>query len=368
MKIPLVDLKAQYDEYKSEIDEAIRRVINNTAFILGPEVGTFEDDFASYCEAKFAIGISSGTDALHLALKALEVGPEDEIITTSFTFIATAEAVSMCGARPVFVDIDPQTYNIDVDQVESVITSRTKAIIPVHLYGQPADLDSIVAIARNHQLYVIEDAAQAHGARYKGKRVGAIADAACFSFYPGKNLGAFGDGGMIVTDSKEISGKVRILRDHGRLDKYEHLVVGFGNRLDALQAAILGAKLCHLDNWNLRRREIASRYTELLKGKGIVLPFVSEWAEPVWHQYVVRVKNRQLIQERLKQNGISTGIHYPIPLHLQPAYRSLGYSKGDFPKAEEAAENVLSLPIYPEMTEDHQNIVVDVLSNVLHGV
>ncbi len=350
MQIPLVDLKAQYDTIQPEIDAAIRHVLESTGFILGPEVKAFERELAAFCEARHAIGVSSGTDALHLALLACGVGPGDEVITTPHTFIATAEAITMCGARPVFVDIDPRTYNLNPSQIEPHVTSRTRAIVPVHLYGQPADMDPILDIAQRCGLCVIEDAAQAHGARYKGKRVGGLGDVACFSFYPGKNLGAYGDGGAVVTNDDEIAARVRLLRNHGRREKYEHLELGFGNRLDALQAAILRVKLTRLEGWNARRRELAAKYTALLSTQeDIVTPFVPAWAEPVWHLYVVRVSDRPGLQARLKQLGVATGIHYPIPLHLQPACRYLEYKPGDLPHTEKAAQEVLSLPLYPEL-------------------
>jgi dTDP-4-amino-4,6-dideoxygalactose transaminase len=365
MNIPLVDLKGQYETIKPEIEAAIRRVIERTAFILGPEVVAFEDEFAAFCEARHAVGVSSGTDALHLALRACEVKAGDEVITSPFTFIATAEAVSMCGARPVFVDIDPRTYNIDPGQIEARITPRTSAIIPVHLYGQPADMDPILEIAHRHHLRVIEDAAQAHGARYKGKRVGTLADIACFSFYPGKNLGAYGDAGAVVTDNDEIAERVRMLRNHGRREKYEHLVEGFGNRLDALQAAILRAKLPHLESWNNRRRELAAQLTTLIAGTEAITPFVPEWAEPVWHLYVVRVKDRDRVLAQLKQVGIASGVHYPISLHLQPAYQHLGYCRGSFPHAEMAMDKVLSVPMYPELSEVQIRYITDALAKYI---
>lgn len=364
MNIPLVDLKAQYASIKTDVDEAITRVVKNAVFIQGPEVKAFEQEFAEFCESRFSIGISSGTDALHLTLRACGIGLGDEVITTPFTFIATAEAISMCGARPVFCDIDAKTFNIDPSQIEERITPNTKAIVPVHLYGQPADMDPIIEIARRHHLRVIEDAAQAHGAQYKNRPVGTLADAACFSFYPGKNLGAYGDAGAVVTNDDLIAGKVRLLRDHGRQEKYEHLIIGYGNRLDELQAAVLRAKLPHLSGWNDRRREIASQYTESLAKSQVVLPYLPEWANPVWHQYVVRIKNRQQIQEAFKQAGVATGVHYPIPLHLQPAYREFGYNVGDFPHTETAAKEVLSLPVYPEL---HITQIQLIISSLLHA-
>ena len=361
--IPLVDLKAQYAAIRSEIDSAIQRILDNTSFILGTEVQTFEQAFADFCESKHAIGISSGTDALHLALLACGVGPGDEVITTPFTFIATAEAISMCGAHPVFADIDLDTYNLDPERVEAMITPQTKAILPVHLYGQPANMEPLVKVARRHNLAIIEDAAQAHGARYKGKRTGTLADAACFSFYPGKNLGAYGDAGAVVTNNDAIAEKVFLLRNHGRQSKYEHLIKGYGNRLDALQAAILTVKLAHLSDWNDRRRAIAARYTKLLSDyPKITTPLVPHWAEPVWHLYVVRLKGRDAMRQRLKEAGIATGIHYPIPLHLQPAYQHLGLQPGTFPNAEQAANEVLSLPIYAELKESQVAQIVEILS------
>ena len=350
--IPLVDLKAQYQSIRGEIDAAVRHVLETTAFIMGPDVAEFEREFARFCGAKHAIGVASGTDALHLTLRACDVGPGDEVITTPFTFIATAEAISMCGARPVFVDIDPRTYNLDVSLVEEAISPRTKAILPVHLYGQPADVDPLLDIARRHSLFLVEDAAQAHGAGYRGRRVGTLADAACFSFYPGKNLGAYGDAGAVTTDDAELAATVRMLRDHGRRDKYEHLLIGFGSRLDTLQAAVLRVKLPHLEDWNARRRAIAARYDELLEGTRVARPLRPDWADPVYHLYVVRTADRAQLQRRLKEAGISSGVHYPIPLHLQPAYRGLGYAPGAFPHAERAAAEVLSLPVFPELSDD----------------
>jgi dTDP-4-amino-4,6-dideoxygalactose transaminase len=366
MNIPLVDLKAQYRAIKEEVDAAMRRVLESTAFILGQEVARFEQEFAAFSEARYVVGISSGTDALHLVLKVCGVGPGDEVITTPFTFIATAEAISMCGATPVFADIDPRTYNIDPTQIERRITPRTKAIVPVHLYGQVADMDAINAIARPHGLRVIEDAAQAHGASYKGRRAGTLGDAACFSFYPGKNLGAYGDAGAVVTNDPEIADRVRLLRDHGRRDKYEHLVVGYGNRLDALQAAVLGVKLSYLEEWNDRRRALADLYTSLLADESIGMPYEPEWSQSAWHLYVVRTDSRDALKKALAEHGIATGIHYPIPLHLQSAYADLGYRRGDFPNAEHAAETVLSLPMYPELSVEAVQRIAEVTLRVNH--
>ena len=358
MGIPLVDLKAQYLSIKDEIDEAIQRVISNSSFILGEEVRAFEEEFASFCEARFAIGTSSGTSALHLALLACGVGLGDEVITTPHTFVATTEAISHAGARPVFVDIDPESYNINPTKIEAAITDKAKAIIPVHLYGQPAEMDAIMEIADKHGLKVIEDAAQAHGAGYKGKRVGTIGNVGCFSFYPAKNLGAYGDGGMVVTNDEEIAEKVRLLRNHGRTEKYEHLIEGYGYRLDALQAAILKVKLKRLETWNAQRRKNAAIYREMLKGLDLVLPHENSDSRPVYHLFVVRTPRRNELREYLRLREIQTGIHYPIPLHLQPAYRHLGYEPGDFPYSERAAQEVLSLPLYPELTKEGISQVV----------
>ncbi len=357
-QIPLVDLQAQYRTIKPEIDAAIQQVIDTTDFILGHAVGEFEAAFAGYCQAAFAIGLNSGTDALCLALRAVGVAPGDEVITTPHTFIATAEAITMCGAVPVFVDIDPVTYNIDPALVEDAVTSKTKALLPVHLYGQPADMDPLLEIARRHNLRVIEDAAQAHGAAYKGRRVGTLGDAACFSFYPGKNLGAYGDAGAVTTNDPQIAQEIRLLRNHGRAAKYEHDRVGFNNRMDGIQGAVLNVKLKHLDTWNEKRTKIAAMYTELL-GDGVETPTVPDWADPSWHLYVIRVEQRDRLFERLREMGIGVGIHYPIPLHLQPAYTDLGYKEGDFPHAEAAAKSILSLPMYPELSVSQIETVVE---------
>ncbi len=365
MAIPLVDLKAQYRSIQDEIDAAIRRVVESTAFILGPEVSAFEEAFASYCEANYAVGVDSGTAALFLALKACGIGPGDEVITTPFTFMATAESISQAGARPVFVDIDPATYNLNPERIEAAITPRTRAIIPVHLYGQPAEMDEIRAIARAHRLWVIEDAAQAHGARYKGRRVGSLGDIACFSFYPSKNLGAYGDAGAVVTNDADLAARVRSLRDHGRSSKYLHGELGWGLRLDALQAAILKAKLPHLDAWNAARRERARRYAELLADTAVVIPTALPHVEHVYHCYVVRTPRRDEVVKALQARGIGVGIHYPIPLHLQPAYKDLGYASGAFPISEQCSQEVLSLPMYPELTEQQQREVATAVREIV---
>lgn len=363
MKIPLVDLKAQYLTIKDEVDAAINHVVNTCNFIMGEEVSLFEEEFAVFCGAQHAIGVASGTAALQLALHACDIGAGDEVITTPFTFIATTEAISLRGARPVFVDINPDTYNLNPARIEAALTPKTKAIIPVHLYGQPADMQPILNIARRHNLVVIEDAAQAHGAKYQGQQVGTLADVACFSFFPGKNLGAYGDAGAIVTNNKEIAAKVRLLRNHGRHEKYEHLIEGYGERLDTLQAAILRVKLKYLSSWTEARQAAAQHYNTLLSAcPDLVTPYCQPDAQHVYHLYVLRVQQRIQLQNRLKAQGIATGIHYPIPLHLQPAYHYLGYKASDFPKAERAAQEVLSLPMYPELSESQVNRVVEALT------
>jgi len=356
--IPLVDLRAQYAGIKEDIDSAVQRVLNHCGFIMGPEVKAFEQAFAEYCGTEQAVGVASGTAALQLAVTACGAGPGDEVITTPFTFFASGEAISQAGARPVFVDIDPQTYNIDPGRIEAAITPRTRAIMPVHLYGQPAEMDAILDIARTHNLRVIEDAAQAHGAEYAGRRAGSMGDLACFSFYPSKNLGAYGDGGMITGSDPELIASVRKLRDHGRMSKYEHDQLGWGYRLDALQAAILGVKLRHLDDWNAARRARASRYTELFADVEVVTPVAADHVKHIYHCYAIRTPRRDELVEHLKREGTGVVIHYPLPVHLQPAYRFLGYKPGDFPVSEACAAEVVSLPMYPELTDEQQKCVV----------
>jgi dTDP-4-amino-4,6-dideoxygalactose transaminase len=361
--IPLVDLKAQYAAIQPEIDAAIARVIANTSFIGGKEVSAFEQAFAEFQGVKRCVGIASGTGAIALALHALGIGAGDEVITTPHSFIATVEPIEAAGAVSVFVDIDPATFNLDVTQIEAAITPRTKAIMPVHLYGQMACMDAIMDIARRHGLFVIEDAAQAHGAEYQGKRAGQWGDIACFSMYPGKNLGAYGDAGAICTDDDALADRIAKLRDHGRTSKYAHDIIGFGERLDALQAAILGAKLPHLADWNAARRRIAGEYTELLEGaEGICTPYVDPDGVPVFHIYCVTVAgDRDAVQAALKARGVEAGIHYPLPLHMQPALAHRGYAQGAFPATEKAARCILSLPIYPEMTLEQVRTVADAL-------
>jgi dTDP-4-amino-4,6-dideoxygalactose transaminase len=362
MKIPLVDLKAQYAGIKPEIDRAIHTVLDETDFIGGGVVHEFESAFASYCGARAAVGLANGTDALQLTLLACGVGHGDEVITAVNTFIATSESISATGARPVFVDNDPQTYTIDVRKIEEKITPRTKAIIPVHLYGQPAAMDAINEIAARHKLIVVEDAAQAHGARYKSGLVGTLGRCACFSFYPGKNLGAYGDAGAIATNDEELANKIRMLANHGRLKKYEHEMEGYNSRLDTIQAAVLLVKLRHLKEWTEKRQRIASRYTQLLSSaKEIVTPVSNPDATHVYHLYVVRVQQRDRVQHAMKEAGIATGIHYPIPLHQQPAYRHLGLHTGSYPVAERYAGELLSLPIYPELSDAQVEFVSSTL-------
>lgn len=350
MKVPFVDLRAQYRSLASEVEQAISAVLERGDYILGQEVTLFEEEFAAYCEAEYAVGVDSGTSALDLALRAFDIGPGDEVITVANTFIATAFAISYTGARPVLVDVDPETYMIDVSLVERAITDRTRAIIPVHLYGHPADMDPIMEIAGKYGLVVIEDACQAHGAKYKGKRVGSFAHAAAFSFYPAKNLGAYGDGGVVVTNDKRMAESLYMLRNYGQREKYHHMVQGFNHRLDTLQAAVLRVKLKHLDAWTAARRQHARLYGELLAHSPVVSPVEADYAEAVYHLYVIRVEDRDGLRAYLQERGVATGIHYPLPIHLQPGYRDLGYNKGDFPVTEGYAEQILSLPMYAELT------------------
>lgn len=352
MKIPFVDLTRQYESMKEEIGSAISGVIKRGNFILGEEVERFEKEFSEYCGAKYGVGVASGTDALTLIIKALDIGKGDEVITVPNTFIATVDAIARNGAAPVFVDID-ESYTMDVDKIEHKVTDKTKAIVPVHLYGQPADMKAINEVAAEHDLYVIEDAAQAHGARYKGKKAGSLSDAAAFSFYPSKNLGAFGDGGIVVTDNEELANKIAVLRNYGQKFKYYYDFIGYNSRLDELQAAVLRVKLKHLDRWNMLRQKHATLYNKVLSEcKGVALPEEKSYAEHVYHLYVIRCSNRHGLQKALENAGISTGIHYPIPVHLQVAYSHLGNKKGDFPVAEKYASEILSLPMFPELSDE----------------
>lgn len=350
MNVPFVDLRAQYQSLAAEVQQAISVVLERGDFVLGREVSLFEEEFAAYCEAEHAVGVDSGTSALELALRAFDIGPGDEVITAANTFIATAFAVSYTGATPVLVDVDPQMYMIDVSLLESAITDRTRAIIPVHLYGHPADMDPIMEIARRYGLVVIEDACQAHGAKYKGKRVGSFGYAAAFSFYPAKNLGAYGDGGMVVTNDEGVAESLQVLRNYGQRERYHHMLRGYNHRLDTLQAAVLRVKLKHLNTWNGARRQHAHLYGKLLAHSPVVLPAEAGYAEAVYHLYVTRVEDRDGLRAYLQDRGVATGIHYPIPIHLQPSYRDLGYEKGSFPVTERYAKQILSLPMYAELT------------------
>ncbi len=357
LSVPFLDLKAAYVELQGEIDEALKRVLHSGWYILGPEVEAFEIEFADYSAANFCIGVANGLDALTLALRAVGVRPGDEVIVPSHTYIATWLAVSQCGATPVPVEPGAGTYNIDPERISESITPRTKVILPVHLYGQPADLDPIVAIARQYNLKVVEDAAQAHGARYKGRRIGGHGDAVAWSFYSGKNLGAMGDAGAVTTNDPVIADKIRVLRNYGSRAKYVNEVPGVNSRLDPIQAAVLRVKLAHLDTWNERRRTIASLYNDALKNCGIVLPHAPEWAEPVWHLYVVRSRERDALQNRLTLAGVGSLIHYPIPPHMQAAYANLGLAPEALPLARRFAAEVLSLPMGPQLTLEQAGMV-----------
>jgi len=348
--IPFLDLKAQYRTIKSDIDAAVHKILDSGQYVLGEEVELFEREFAAFHAADHGVAVNTGTSALHLALLAAGVGDGDEVITVPFTFVATVAAIGYIGAKAVFVDIDPRTFTMDPAQIEAAITSRTKAIVPVHLYGQPADMDPILAIARRHGLVVIEDACQAHGAAYKGRPVGSLGHAAAFSFYPGKNLGAYGEGGMVVTASAEHARTVRMLRDWGAEKKYQHVLKGFNFRLEGIQGAVLRVKLRHLERWTEARRSAAARYDTLFTDSGVATPWAAADSRHVYHLYVVRSSNRQAWQDILAAQGIQTGIHYPTPVHLLPAFADLGYSAGQFPHSESAANEVLSLPMFPELT------------------
>ena len=362
MKVPFLDLTAHHQPIREQLDAAIRDVIDSNAFAGGPFVAAFEREFAQYCGSSFGIGVGNGTDALWLSLLALGVGPGDEVITVPSTFMATAEAISFCGARPKFVDIDEQTYTLDAGLLESAITPRTKAIIPVHLFGQCADMDPIIEIASRHGIPVVEDACQAHGALYKGRKAGSLGATGCFSFYPGKNLGALGEAGAIVTNDKELAGKIQVLRDHGQHRKYHHSCVGWNARMDGIQGAVLSVKLKQLDVCNVRRHSHGLLYDQLLgDAEEIITPFEAPHNRHVYHVYAVRVKNRDAIMQALGEKGISCAIHYPIPVHLQEAYQFLGYKEGSFPVAERCAEEFLSLPMYPELTKGQIHAVAQEL-------
>jgi dTDP-4-amino-4,6-dideoxygalactose transaminase len=366
--VPVLDLSAQYKSIEHDINGAIRRVLESQHFILGPEVKALEQEVAQYCDRKFGVGVASGTDALTLALCAFGIGPGDEVIVPSFSFIATADCVSLLGATPVFADIEAESFCIDPQQVERKITKRTKAIIPVHLYGQSADMDPILELARASRLFVIEDTAQAIGATYKGRKTASMGDAGCLSFFPSKNLGGCGDGGMVVTDSEEIAAKVRSLRAHGTTKKYFSVRQGWNSRLDELQAAILRVKLTHLDGWSAGRRSRAACYDSLLHEiHAIKPPKTAGRREHVFHQYTIRVEKRDAVSKNLTERGIGNTVYYPVPIHLQPIYDSLGYKPGDLPETERAATEVLSLPIYPELTDRQIESVVHSLAEAVHS-
>lgn len=362
--VPFVDLHAQYETIRDEITDAMQKVLDGCAFVGGPFVQEFEEAFAQFCGCRFAVGVSSGTSALWMTLLCLGVGPGDEVITVPSTFIATAEAISLCGATPVFVDVDDHTQTLNPALLKNAITPNTKAIIPVHLFGQPADMDPIMRCAVKHNLYVIEDACQAHGALYKGKPVGSIGDAGCFSFYPGKNLGAYGEAGAVTTNNAELARKMSILRDHGQARKYFHSMVGWNGRMDGIQGAVLRVKLDYLESWNEKRRQHAAMYHDLLcDQEDVKLPAEMEYARHVYHIYAIRVRNRDQLLARLNEKGICCGIHYPLPLHLQEAYRSLGFTKGTFPIAEQCADELLSLPMFPELTRNQIEFVAHEIKN-----
>jgi dTDP-4-amino-4,6-dideoxygalactose transaminase len=361
MNIPLVDLRAQFQPLKSEIMAGIAQALDGMHLFLGPNVQALEAEFAAFSGVKHGIGVSEGTTALHLILRAMDIGPGDEVITVSHTFIASVEAIVLAGARPVFVDIDPDSYLMDVSQIEAKITPRTKAILPVHLYGQTAEMDAIREIAARHGLKVIEDSCQAHGAEYKGQRAGSLGDAAAFSFYFSKNLGGYGEGGFVTTNDDELARRIRLIRDHGSAVRYHHDVIGMNGRLDEIQAVVLRAKLPHLETWNAQRREHAARYNELLKGMPVVTPLVCAGNEPVYHLYVIRTGRRDELQAWLKDRGVATGIHYPIPVHQQKALAAAGVEPVTLPVTERTAAEILSLPMYAELT----NAEIDYIANAI---
>jgi dTDP-3-amino-3,4,6-trideoxy-alpha-D-glucose transaminase len=363
MNIPFLELKSQYAAIKPEIDAAIAGVLERAWFIFGEDLTAFENEFAAACGARYCVGVGNGTEALHLGLRALGVGPGDEVITVAHTFIATTLAISWTGACPVFVEVDPQTYTIDVERAAAAITPRTRAILPVHLYGQPADMGALMELAQQHDLAVLEDCAQSHNARYRGRVTGTFGQIGCFSFYPGKNLGAYGDGGALVTDDVALVERLRLLHNYGQTAKYHHEIQGYNSRLDELQAAVLRVKLRYLEQWNVRRRALAARYDEGLRDCGLILPHAAPDREHVYHLYVVRTPQRDALQQHLKANGIGTLIHYPTPVHLQPAYAELGLRRGTLPLSEQIADEVLSLPLYPEMSDAQQDIVISAIQS-----
>lgn len=357
--VPVLDLKAQYASLQHEMAQAVQEVLDSTTYVLGPKVAAFEKDFAAYLGARHCVGVNSGTSALHLALLCAGVGQGDEVITVPMTFIATSWAISYAGATPVYVDVDPKTYTMDPTQVEARITPRTKAILPVHLYGQPADLGPLLEIGRRHGIPVIEDAAQAHGSEYQGQKGGTLGQCGCFSFYPGKNLGAYGEAGAIVTNDDGIAARLKALRDHAQEKRYHHNEIGFNYRMDAIQGAVLGVKLKYLETWTNARRALADRYLEMLEGLPLELPSEAPGRRHVWHLFVILHQDRDRMQRALQARGVHTGLHYPIPLHMQKAYEHLGYHEGDFPMAEQIGRECLTLPLYPEMTPAQLERVVE---------
>ncbi len=359
MRIPLIDLSLQYQKLAPEINEKLIELMKKGEFILGGELKLFEEEFAQYCGSKYAVGVGSGTDALFLSLLACGIGPEDEVIVPANTFAATVEAICFVGAKPILIDADPENYNLDLNLLEKAITEKTKAIIPVHLFGQMTDMDKLMAIGQKHNLLIIEDACQAHGAEYKNKKAGSFGITGCFSFYPSKNLGAFGDGGIITTDNAEINEKLKMLRNHGERQKYLHEIRGFTSRLDNLQAAVLRIKLKYLDDGNAARNKWAGLYTQILKETSLTTPRIEPWAKHVFYLYVVRSQKRDELLSFLKEKEIFAGIHYPSPIHLLPAFRDLGYQEGDFPVSEKFAKEIISLPMFPELTENAVRTVVD---------
>jgi dTDP-4-amino-4,6-dideoxygalactose transaminase len=364
IEVPLADLKAQYRLLKDEVLASLAEVAESTAYVLGPKVAAFEKDFAAYAGAKHCVGVNSGTSALHLALICAGVNAGDEVVTVPMTFIATSWAISYCGATPVYVDVDPDTATMDAALVEKKITRKTKALLPVHLYGQPADLEPLLDLSRRHGIPLVEDVAQAHGATYRGRQAGTIGQSGCFSFYPGKNLGAYGEAGAIVTDDDAIAARMRALRDHAQEKRYHHNEIGFNYRMDGFQGAVLGIKLKHLERWTISRIRLAERYLELLADLPVKLPVHREDRRHVWHLFVARHRQRDQIREQLEQRGIHTGLHYPIPLHLQKAYQHLGYREGDFPVAERIGRECFTLPLFPEMSSEQQAAVIEALGEV----
>lgn len=365
MQIPFVDLKKQYLSIRDEIDSAIQEVLDNTAFILGKKVEDFEEKFARLCNVKHCIGVNNGTSALRLALLALNIKPGDEVITTPFTFIATAEAISHVGAKPVFAEIDERTYTVNPKSIEEKITKKTKAIIPVHLYGQPADMDPVMEIADKHNIRVVEDAAQAHGALYKNRNAGSLGHVSCFSFYPGKNLGAYGEAGAVCTNDKDTAKKLVLLRQHGELERYHHDIIGDNCRMEGIQGAVLGVKIKYIEEWNNKRRKNAEIYNRLLENLEVIAPYEADYAKHVYHIYGIRTKNRDELRNFLSERGIATGIHYPIPLHLQKAYSFMEIKEGSFPISERIANEIISLPIFPELTEEQIRYIATCIEEFL---